>query len=129
MYDKHGPWYIYVVRADSFCKVGISRSPAGRVACLQAACPIRLEVLHCAIPLLNWDQSPKLREAQIHAALEEQGLRLHGEWFRFNTETARIVERFIGRFSVSDAMLAEISARLTPYQNNQRRDKRRVAND
>ena len=79
--------YIYVIgREEGPVKVGVTSSPAGRLATIQTGCPFKIEILHLRECL---DRDHALEHEQIfHSVYSDE--RLSGEWF--DLEAAYAIE-------------------------------------
>jgi len=73
--------YVYVIKCESFFKVGKAENPKRRFMELQLANPFRLRLL-ASFPT----ETPEQDEKAIHAALKSHWIR--GEWFSLS-ETSR----------------------------------------
>lgn len=71
--------FLYVIadQARQFAKIGMSRNINVRLKEMQAACPLRLEVVHS-----HFCTYARIRETKVQILLKE--LRLHNEWFRWD---------------------------------------------
>lgn len=71
---KDRPGYIYLVKADKYFKIGLSKNPKVRFSQIGLQLPYPYEVLHI-IPATNmYEAEMKLHEKYAHQ-------RLNGEWF------------------------------------------------
>ena len=71
--------YLIKVKGQEVYKIGISKSPVGRLSSLQTGCPYRLYLVYC----LRVDDAERL-EAELHEHF--QAKRLFGEWFELSDE-------------------------------------------
>ena len=90
---------IYAIATETHVKIGRTYDLPKRLAALQTASPVRLEVLACIA-------APPHIERDIHSRLFEH--RTSGEWFLRNGEVTRIVE-LMGMDDLP-ALIAEINA-------------------
>jgi hypothetical protein len=66
-------YYVRMVNADGFIKIGVATSPESRLANMQVGSPYELELMHS-------EPGDETLEAQLHARF--QHLHVRGEWFR-----------------------------------------------
>ena len=78
------PCFLYVVRAEQFYKIGISKTPIIRLETLRASNPFRLDLV-LLVPLISF--YARRYEAHVHSLLDEH--RKNGEWFRSDLTTIR----------------------------------------
>jgi hypothetical protein len=71
---------IYVIRSGDFVKIGKANDPQKRIADLQTAHPVKLELL-ATLPGDKW------LEKQFHNRFSDR--RITGEWFRLTDEEVR----------------------------------------
>lgn len=77
--------YVYVIgREEGPVKVGISKNPNARAACLQEGCPFKLDVLH---KVESRNRKNAFEHEQIFHEVY-QDYRLIGEWFDLDADAA-----------------------------------------
>ena len=114
-WHPYGPWFLYVAVAGDYCKVGLSRTPEHRMVSLQAACPLKINMIHC-VTMEHEHISARVTESNIHAKLTALGLRVHGEWFVYDEQAQRCLYVELGHMRIQQQ---GDMARLSAYQNNQ----------
>jgi predicted DNA-binding antitoxin AbrB/MazE fold protein len=68
------PKYLYLIKADKYCKIGITKSPVSRLSDLMTLPPFEGEVLKCV--MVNEAED---REKYLHKKYDDK--RVNGEWF------------------------------------------------
>jgi len=72
--NKDSPGYVYIFRADTVFKIGMSGDPEQRLKTLKSKPPYPTEVVHTI-----HSNTPRMLEHQLHN--KYAGIRAFGEWF------------------------------------------------
>lgn len=109
-------WFIYVVVAGDYRKIGITQDVKNRVSTLQTgnAEDISLETVFSVVN----EESARLIERKCHDALKFADAHVRGEWFLINAQLAKSIIRATARENFRTI------EKVFSIQKEHRRDKR-----